>query len=106
MGLDAILAVKQYNLDHHSNFALRVGIDSGNVTAGIIGKRKFSYDLWGTAVNRASRMESTGVADAVQISTDTYEALLAKENYKFELRRDLMVKGFGGMDTYLVSRPG
>jgi class 3 adenylate cyclase len=104
MGLDAILAINQYNLEHQSTFAIRVGVDSGNITAGIIGKKKFSYDLWGTAVNRASRMESTGVANALQISTSTYSDLPDKENYTFIPREHVLVKGFGDLSTYLVSR--
>lgn len=102
MALDAILAVQHYNLDHHLNFALRIGIDSGNITAGIIGRRKFSYDVWGTTVNRASRMESTGVANKVQITADTYAVLPNKENYKITPREHVALKGLGEVDTYLV----
>ncbi len=104
LGLDAIEAVHQYNLTSHTDFAIRVGIDSGNVIAGIIGKKKFSYDLWGNSVNCASRMESTGLPNELQISAQTYSALLNKEEYRFTLRKNVMVKGLGEMDTYLVSR--
>jgi class 3 adenylate cyclase len=102
MALDAIDAIQNYNLDNHTNFAIRIGIDSGSITAGIIGKRKFSYDVWGNAVNRASRMESTGTPNIVQITTDTYEALPHKENYKISSQQHIVVKGLGEVDTYLV----
>lgn len=104
MGLDAIEAVKEYNLNHGTSFELRVGVNSGDVVAGIIGKKKFSYDLWGNAVNCASRMESTGVTNSVQITSATYAALPNKSAYIFEQRKNVVVKGFGEMDTYLVSR--
>jgi len=104
MGLDAIAALKEYNLSHGTAFEFRVGINSGNVVAGIIGKKKFSYDLWGNAVNCASRMESTGVASAVQITSATYAALLNKDDFIFTQRKNVVVKGFGEMDTYMVSR--
>jgi class 3 adenylate cyclase len=102
MALEMVSAIKHFNIDHHTNFALRVGVDAGKVIAGIIGKTKFSYDLWGNAVNRASRMESTGVENKVQITLETYEALHNKENYHATLRPKVMVKGFGEMDTYLI----
>jgi len=102
MALDAILAVQHYNLDHHINFALRVGIDSGDITASIIGKHKFSYDVWGTTVNRASRMESTGLENRVQITADTYALLPNKEKYKISPREHVIAKGLGEVDTYLV----
>lgn len=104
MGLDAIEAVKEYNLKHATSFELRVGVNSGDVVAGIIGKKKFSYDLWGSAVNCASRMESTGVTNSIQISSATYAALPNKDAYIFEERKNVVVKGFGEMDTYLVFR--
>ncbi len=104
MGLEILSAVQHYNVNHHTDFAVRVGINSGNVIAGIIGKKKFSYDLWGNTVNCASRMESSGVLNEVQISTDTYAALPNKENYNFTRREHVTVKGLGRMDTYLVSR--
>lgn len=102
-GLAMIKAVKHYNLDNATNFALRVGIDSGDVTMGIIGRKKFSYDLWGNAVNRASRMESTGVPDKVQISAATFAALQNKDQYNITLRTEVLIKGLGKMDTYIVT---
>ncbi len=80
--------------------ALRIGINSGPVVAGIIGTHKFSYDLWGDAVNTASRMESGGVAGSVQLSAATYE--LIRDQYLCEPRGLVSVKGKGDMETYLL----
>ncbi len=83
--------------------ALRIGINSGPVVAGIIGTNKFAYDLWGDAVNTASRMQSEGIPGSIQVSAATYELL--RERYICEPRGVVPVKGKGNMDTYiLVSR--
>ena len=80
---------------------LRIGIHTGPVVAGVIGTRKFAYDLWGDAVNTASRMESHGVPGAVQVTEATYQRL--KERYCFEERGTVDVKGKGPMQTYLLT---
>lgn len=82
------------------NFKMRVGIHSGPVTAGIIGKNKFIYDLWGDTVNVASRMESQGVPDRVQITGETAELLNGA--FSLEKKKNLNVKGRGPMSTFLV----
>ncbi len=83
--------------------ALRIGINSGPVVAGIIGTSKFSYDLWGDAVNTASRMESAGLAGSVQVSAATHE--LIQDRFVCEPRGVVPVRGKGDMKTYmLVSR--
>jgi len=80
---------------------LRVGINSGPVVAGVIGRRKFLYDLWGDAVNIASRMESGGTPGRIQVTQQTYEAL--KDEFELEPRGTIAVKGMGEMETwYLV----
>ncbi|MDX1908357.1 MAG: adenylate/guanylate cyclase domain-containing protein [Bacteroidia bacterium] len=79
---------------------LRIGIHTGPVVAGIIGEKRFSYDIWGDAVNLASRMESYGEPGKVNISAATYE--MAKDAFHFEPRRTVPVKNLGDVDMYFV----
>jgi guanylate cyclase len=80
-------------------FRLRIGIASGPAVAGVIGHRKFSYDVWGDAVNLASRMESTGVPGAIQVAASTWG--LCADRYRFA-PREVDIKGLGEMRTYLL----
>jgi class 3 adenylate cyclase len=80
--------------------AVRIGIDTGPVVAGVIGTSKFSYDLWGDTVNTASRMESQGVAGCIQVTARTYQRL--KDGYRFERRGPIPVKGKGEIVTYFL----
>ncbi len=80
--------------------AVRIGIDTGPVVAGVIGTSKFSYDLWGDTVNTASRMESYGVPGCIQVTARTYQRL--KDGYRFERRGPIPVKGKGEIITYLL----
>lgn len=78
---------------------LRTGVASGPAVAGVIGHRKFSYDIWGDAVNLASRMESTGVPGMIQVASSTWH--LCRDRYQFT-PRDVEVKGIGALRTYLL----
>jgi class 3 adenylate cyclase len=80
--------------------AVRIGIDTGPVEAGVIGTSKFSYDLWGDTVNTASRMESHGVPGCIQVTARTYQRLQA--GYRFQRRGPIPVRGMGEMVTYFL----
>jgi adenylate cyclase len=82
---------------------LRIGIATGPVVAGVVGARKFFYDVWGDAVNIASRMETTDVEGRIQVPHDVYQRL--NDQFSFEERGDIDVKGKGLMHTwYLTGR--
>jgi adenylate cyclase len=80
--------------------AVRIGIDTGPVEAGVIGTAKFSYDLWGDTVNTASRMESHGIAGCIQVTERTYQRL--RDGYRFQRRGPIPVRGKGEMVTFLL----
>jgi adenylate cyclase len=100
MALDMFTAIEEVNHKNRSNFKIRVGIHTGPVVAGVIGKNKFNYDLWGDAVNIASRMESHGIPGQIQISESTYQRV--KNHFILEKRGIIEVKGKGEMVTYLL----
>ncbi|NCN09741.1 MAG: GAF domain-containing protein [Leptospira sp.] len=81
---------------------IRIGIHSGPVTAGVIGSSKFAYDIWGDTVNTASRMESHGLADRINLSTETYE--MVKDFFLCEPRGSIHVKGKGELEMYFLDR--
>jgi class 3 adenylate cyclase len=109
---DMALAVREEVARHldpaGEPLAVRIGIDTGPVVAGVIGRRKFSYDLWGDTVNTASRMESTGVPGCIQVTDRTYRRL--RDGYRFERRGPVQVKGKGTLVTWFLvgqdGRPG
>jgi adenylate cyclase len=96
-------AATRINRTDSQEFQLRIGINTGPVVAGVIGIKKFSYDLWGDAVNIASRMESQGVPGKIQITEATYQRL--KHRYAFEEVGQVMVKGHGYLTTYQYNGP-
>lgn len=100
MALDMQDVIQRFNQKHNSSLNMRIGLNSGPVVAGVIGTKKFIYDLWGDTVNIASRMESHGIIGEIQMTEDTY--LLLKDRYLWEKRGVIPVKGKGEMSTYLL----
>ena len=98
MALDMQRAISRFQTDRGETFQIRIGINTGPVVAGVIGIKKFIYDLWGDTVNVASRMESTGVPGSIQVTETTYEQL--RDKYRFQMRGFVEVKGKGKMKTY------
>ena len=100
MAIDMIASIEAYSKRNNSQLTIRVGIHTGSVVAGVIGTKKFIYDLWGDTVNTASRMESHGLPGRIHVSEATY--LLLADSFEFEKRAPIDVKGKGAMQTYLV----
>lgn len=97
-----IEAVRVFNRRHSLEWAIRVGMNSGPIVAGIIGTKKFSYDLWGDTVNIASRMESHGQPGKIQVSEATRKLLADK--YEFTPVGVIEIKNSSPMPTYLLAR--
>ena len=100
MALDMQTALRTLSQITNIELKVRIGMDTGPVVAGVIGTKKFIYDLWGDTVNTASRMESQGVPGRVQVTQQLYDCLLDK--YQFEQRGVIQVKGKGEMAAYLL----
>uniref|UniRef100_A0A8K9XPN4 Adenylate cyclase type 6 n=1 Tax=Oncorhynchus mykiss TaxID=8022 RepID=A0A8K9XPN4_ONCMY len=94
--------MKYINEHSFNNFQMKIGLNMGPVVAGVIGARKPQYDIWGNTVNVASRMDSTGVPDCIQVTTDLYHVLVQK-GYQLDHRGLVKVKGKGEMTTYFLT---
>jgi class 3 adenylate cyclase len=101
MALRMVETVERANRDQDSPFQARIGIHSGAVVAGIIGTHRFVYDVWGDTVNVASRLETQGLANRIQISEAT--AGLLREGFELESRGTIAVKGKGKLKTYFLN---
>jgi len=102
MALSMRDVVAAYNRDNDTDLSIRIGINSGPVVAGVIGLKKFIYDLWGDTVNVASRMESHGLPDRIHITESTMRLL--KDKYNCEPREPMEVKGVGRIQTWFLNR--
>ena len=101
MAKDMIKTIKTINKTIDSmELTIRIGVHTGTIVAGVIGKNKFAYDLWGATVNKASRMESTGIKNKIQISKETYNII--KKYIMISERREVDIKGIGSTDTYII----
>ncbi|XP_054471102.1 adenylate cyclase type 5 [Anoplopoma fimbria] len=94
--------MKYINEHSFNNFKMKIGLNIGPVVAGVIGARKPQYDIWGNTVNVASRMDSTGVPEKIQVTADMYQ-VLSSYNYTLEYRGLVTVKGKGEMMTYFLT---
>ena len=100
MAQDMLTDLAAYSRRRGVALSVRIGIHTGSVVAGVIGTKKFNYDLWGDTVNTASRMESSGVPDRIQVSEATYQLLA--DRFTFEERGPIEIKGKGAMKVYLL----
>lgn len=89
------------NQNNQTRYEIRIGINSGPVVAGVVGSKKFAYDIWGDAVNIASRMESNSDAGRINVSENTYH--LIKDSFACEYRGEINVKNIGSMKMYFVN---
>ncbi|MGK7922646.1 MAG: adenylate/guanylate cyclase domain-containing protein [Trichodesmium sp.] len=100
MALDMQQEIARFNSKNKMQLSIRIGINTGPIIAGVIGRKKFIYDLWGDAVNTASRMESHGIPDTIQVTELTYNYLKGK--YRLNPRGTILIKGKGEMKTFFL----
>jgi class 3 adenylate cyclase len=103
MGLDMLRAVERLGMEGAPGLAIRIGLHAGPAVAGVIGKRRLNYDLWGETVNLASRLESSGVPGRIHVSESVATRLAGA--FTLEPRGVVAIKGLGEMRTFLVATP-
>jgi adenylate cyclase len=103
LAIDLLEEVERLNRGYNTSVRLRIGICTGPVVAGVIGRGRFAYDLWGETVNLACRLESTGEAGKIQIAESTYEQL--KDKYQFAPKHSLDMKGQDRLSAYWLGNP-
>lgn len=99
-GFELLIELNKFNEMFRTELRLRIGMHTGPVVAGVIGKKKFAFDIWGDTVNIASRMESHGEADKIHCTEDVYNTL--KDTFLFEERGEIEIKGRGTMKTFFM----
>jgi adenylate cyclase len=106
LGFEMQKGLDEINKRYQMKFKCRIGLHSGPVIAGVIGVRKFAFDVWGDAVNTASRMESHGIPGYLHLTAETYEKVKNKLSHlDFKCRGEMEIKGKGIMTTYLIEIP-
>jgi adenylate cyclase len=103
LALDMQKEILRLNQTYETSIPLRIGICTGPVVAGVIGRSRFAYDLWGETVNFACLLESTSEAGRIQVAESTYERL--KDKYQFKPKHSLHVKGRDQMSAYWLDHP-
>src|SRR5207302_9668689 len=101
MALDMLDRVNALNQQHGWAVAFRIGVNSGPAMAAVVGRHRFTYDVWSDTVNTASRMESSGAAGRIQVTEETYRRL--SMTHRFECRGQIEIKGKGPMTTYFLT---
>ncbi len=103
LGIEMLRTIDQFSDQEDKPLTLRVGLHKGPVVAGVIGTKKFAYDLWGETVNLASRMESQGLPGKIQVTEAVYQELKDQDDFQFEYRGDIGIKGHGKVATYWLN---